>query len=531
MLYLAEVKVQNRGFVGGYKTELKLLASQAIDQTWNTVAGEEIVSTDAISDQTGKGTLYIVNLDNNKQLQGTPELAGTRVVNYLRHFSRTLEKSKSQEEEIEEWKTSLRLQGEEISRRQAEIDEQEQILQQQKQEFAKLEEEKNKLHGAWEQLRLEQQKVNENQANQGEIKGKLQNLLEVVGDTSFNPENLDQALSGVKTQQNLLDDYWQQLESQKASLNQKQQEFDHKKHHFEQRRQELEFLEQNLQKAISGLQSDEILLQQKEESLKQLNLYLESFTRLDIEISLLNDDSDDIEIDFNALETMSLGDLEQRVNNLQQETAKLVNFVNLQEEELTLQSDEVKNIQIKLIQANEFDKFAIESELAEAQEAMKMLNKTLVGQRVNLKKQQKMLNQHLKIFSRRKGIIDLDFADTINLRPVLDEVETQLTLLEQQRDKLHGEINHLRHSNSQIEQTINHEKQKYQQQQVQLKEEEENWLQSYQDFTKTQIQISLLEQALHPIQEQLNHIRNNLQALEQSTQKFNYVFNELQSIF
>ncbi|WP_190275009.1 hypothetical protein [Cyanobacterium aponinum] len=44
MLYLAEVKVQNRGFVGGYKTELKLLAVQASDQTWNIVSGDDIVT-------------------------------------------------------------------------------------------------------------------------------------------------------------------------------------------------------------------------------------------------------------------------------------------------------------------------------------------------------------------------------------------------------------------------------------------------------------------------------------------------------
>jgi chromosome segregation ATPase len=530
VLYLAEVKIQSRGFVGGYKTELKLLASQGIDQTWNTVTGEEIIATDTITDQTGKGTLYIVNLDNNKQLQGNPELAGSRVVNYLRHFSRTLEKSKSQEREIEQWKTSLKIQGEEISRRQAELDQQQQILQQQQLELAKLEEDKNKLNGAWEQLRAEQQRVNENQSSQGEIKGKLQNLLTEVDNSSFDPENLHQVFSGINTQQNFLDNYWQQLQSQKVVLQQKQQELDNKKHHLEQCRQNLRSLQDNLQKAIIRLQSEEILLQQKEDSLRQLNTYLEGLTRLDQEISFLGDDNDDIEIDLNALEVMPLGDLEETVNNLKQETSKLVNFVNLQEEELTLQSDEVKLIQVKLIQASEVDKFNLETELADAQEAMKLLNETLVGQRRTLKRQQKMLNDYLKIFSRRKGIIDLDFANTINIRPVLDEVETQKNFIQQQRDKLNDEINALRHSNAQVEHIINGQKQEYEQQQIQINQEEEYWLQSYQDFTKTQTEINLLEQTLNPIQEQLNHIRNNLQALEQSTQKFGNVFNELQSM-
>ncbi len=532
MLYLAEVKSQNRTFVtGSYKTELKLLASQGVDQTWNTVTGEEVITTDTVSDQNVKGTLYIVNLDKNKQIQGVPELAGARVVNYLRHFSRILEKAKFQEEEIEEWKTSLRIQGEEIGRRQAELDQQQQILQKQQEKSIELEEEKNKLNGAWEQLRLQQQKLSENKSTQGEIQSQLQNLLAGVRDDAFSLENLHQAFSGVNTQQSVLQNYWRLLESQKTILEQKQQELEGKKHDLEQRRQESQSLEKNLQKLVLDFQCDEIILQQKEESLRNLNIYLESFTRLDQEISSLADDSDDIEIDFQALEIMSLGDLEKNVNDLQQETSKLVDFVNLQEEELTLQSDEVKQLQEKINQASEVEKFSLETELADAQEAMKMLNKTLVGQRVNLKRQQKMLNQHLRIFSRRKGIIDLDFADTINLRPVLGEIETTLSLLAQQRDKLHEEINALRHDHTEVKQTIAHEKQKCEQQQVQLEQEQEHWLQSYQDVIKTQTEISLLEQILHPIQEQLNHIRPHLEALEQSTRKFDHVFNELQSMF
>jgi len=531
VLYLAEVKNQNRGFVGGYKTELKLLASQGVDQTWNTLGGEDIIATDLIADQTGKGTLYIINLDNNKQLQGTPELAGSRIVNYLRHFSRTLEKSKSQEEEIEEWKTSLKIQGEEIGRRQAELDQQQQILQQQQEELVKLEEEKNKLNGAWEQLREEQRRLVDNQTNQGEIKGKLQNILSDIGENGFNPENLHQAFAGLNNQQNVLNNYWQQLEAHKSTLQQKQQELDGKKHYIEQLRQDMETQQNNLQKALTGLQSDQILLAEKEYSLGQLNLNLESLSRLDLEVSFLADDSEDIEIDFSALESMPLGKLEDTVNQIQQETAKLVNFVNLQEEELTLQSDDVKQIQAKLNQASEVERFSLETELADSQEAMKLLNETLVGQRRTLKRQQKMLNQHLRIFSRRKGIIDLDFSDTINLRPVLAEIETQQKLMQQQKDKLNAEINALRQSNHHIEDHVSEQQQQYSHKQAQLKQEEDKWLNLYGEVTQTQAQINLLEQLLHPIQEQVNIIRNHLQSLEQLTQKFGHGFHQLQSMF
>lgn len=530
MLYLAEVKSQNRGFVGGFKTELKLLASQAADQTWNTVAGEEIIATDTIGDQTGKGTLYIINLDNNKQLQGTPELAGSRVVNYLRHFSRTLEKSKSQEEEIEEWKTSLKIQGEEIGRRQSELDQQQQVVQQQQQEFSRLEEEKTRLNGAWEQLRAEQQKIGENQANQGQIENKLQNILAEARDSNFSSENLQQVFHDVNTQQNVLDNYWQQLESKRVTLERKQEELEDKIQSLEKRRQEIESSRNSLQKAIIALEINETLLKEKEESLKQLNQYLETFNRLDQEISYLGNDNDHQEIDFNALESMPLGELEELVNEIQQKTSEQFNSVNPQEEELTEKSNRVKEIQQKIHEASEVERFSLETELADAQEEKKFANESLVGQRITLKKQQKMLNQYLKIFSRRKGIIDLEFADSINVRPVLDEIESQRNFTEKHRDKLNTEINDLINSKTQIEQNIANQQQIYSQHQAEYKQEDAYYVQLYENFTQNQTEVTLLEESLHPIQEQLNNIRNHLQTLQQSTQKLTHVFHQLQSI-
>ncbi len=165
MLYLAEVKNQNKiGFVsGGYKTDFKLLASQGTDQCWSSLSGNDTITVEAINDSVSQGALYIVNLDDNKKLQGQPELAGPRVVNYLRQLSRTLEKTKAQEFEIAEWKDSLRLQGEQIGLRQDELDKQQQVISQQQQDLAQLEQDKEKLNGAWEQLRREEARGGEGQ--------------------------------------------------------------------------------------------------------------------------------------------------------------------------------------------------------------------------------------------------------------------------------------------------------------------------------------------------------------------------------
>lgn len=526
--------------MGGYKTDLKLLASQSPDQTWNAIGGDDIVAVDSISDQTGKGTLYIVNLDNNKQIQGVPELAGSRVVNYLRHFSRTLEKAKSQEQEIEEWKTSLRIQGEEITKRQVELDRQQQALQEQQTELSRLEEEKNKLSGAWDQLREEQHRLSENSVNQDEIKQKLESVLSRFTQ-SINPDDLQngcqQALSNVQNQQIKLDEYWRELESNKQTIAQKQQELSAKRQDLERRKQELAINQTSLQQAKLELEIQKHLLKQKEDLFKQLNLNLEGIERLAQEVAVISDDDDgEHKVDLNGLESMALGDLEELVSTLQQETAKIVNFVNMQEEELTLQKDEVRSVEHKMASASDIDKLSLETELADAQEAMKLLNETLVGQRRNLKKQQKMLNQHVQILSRRKGA-NVEFVETINLQPIIDEIDSQRHSLLEQKDKTSGEISHLRQSIEHIQNQIVHLEQDYQQKEQNWQLDEANWQEFRTHVIQMQTKVDFLQESLHPIQDQLNQIRNHLQGMEnsvseiaQNLQQQNQLFDDLMAL-
>ncbi|AFZ48092.1 hypothetical protein Cyast_2142 [Cyanobacterium stanieri PCC 7202] len=518
MLYLAEVKTQTRGFVGGYKTELKLLTSQAADQTWTAITGEDIINTDAINEQTGKGALYILNLDGNKQLQGTPELAGSRIVNYLRHFSRTLEKSKSQEEEIEEWKVSLQIQGEEIAKRQAELDAQQQRVQEQEAKLALLEEEKNKLTAAWEQLGSEQQRLNSNKIDQGEIRQKLESISGVITQNMPQAESLSngfqEILSGVNHQQATLDEYWRELEYSKNSLEQQRQELQHQKDSFNQQQEQLLMAREELAQAKFTLENIQNQIEDKENLLHQFNLTRDGIARLQDEISLLGEDGEEQQVDIQSLESMPLGDLENKVNEVKEETAKVVNFVNMQEEELTLQSDEVKDIQNKIASANEVDKLALEAELADAQEAMKLLNETLVGQRRNLKKQQKVLNEYLKVFSRRKGIIDLDFAETVNIKPLLGEVESQKVEIEEKIEQFTDKLNELKRVQQEQQEIVNSQEQNYQQLETQLHSDQENLENFCSHLMEIQTKVNFLEQALNPIQDQLNHIKNHSENLQ-----------------
>ena len=99
MLYLAETKKQNKNFLGGYKTELKLLACQHSDQTWSALPSEEAFLTEEMG-EAKDGTLWILNLSNNRSLQGSPEIAAPELVRQLQKLSRLSEKLKDQQSEI-----------------------------------------------------------------------------------------------------------------------------------------------------------------------------------------------------------------------------------------------------------------------------------------------------------------------------------------------------------------------------------------------------------------------------------------------
>ncbi len=503
MLYLAEVKGQTRAFVtGAYRTELRLLAAQTAEQTWNPMGGEEVVVTEAINEPTTRGTLYILNLDAQKQLLSQPELAGQRIVNYLRHFSRVLEKTKAQEEEIEAWKNSLRIQGEEIARRQAELDLQQQLIQQQKEELARLEEEKEKLAGAWEQLRQQQAKNNENKAL-------LRELITKVQQGSYSEELQSQSLAAIETQTEILEKLQQRLSQEKAKLAQKQEQLAAKEQELAQKKAETLEIQQKLQQALLSLQLQQQALTEKEEALKYVVNALEVLEGIRQDIVYLMDE-EQTTVDCQQLENMPIVDLEERFNNLKQETDKLVEFVNMQEEELALQAEEVREIRKKLAVATERERPSLEEELADAQESLKMLNETLVGQRKNLRKQQRILNEHLKILSRRKGIVEVDFRETISLKPLKEEVELQKELLGQKREQITAELAVFRENKAQLEAEYNKQQQLYSQAQQQQEELERQWRQLYGEVIRGETVVTLLEESLPSLQACLQDIRESV---------------------
>ncbi|NER05887.1 MAG: hypothetical protein F6K17_26495, partial [Okeania sp. SIO3C4] len=149
MLYLAEVQKRPSGFgLGGGKTDLKLLASQRSEHNWLAVPGEEIIPADEAK-EFSPGSLVLVDLNKDKQVQQIQD-AARQLVKILQNFSRSQEKSKTQWEEIEQWKASLTFQAQELNRREMELQAKEEQLEELQAEIDRLEQQRQEISQAQE---------------------------------------------------------------------------------------------------------------------------------------------------------------------------------------------------------------------------------------------------------------------------------------------------------------------------------------------------------------------------------------------
>lgn len=553
MLYLAEVQKQKTGPFGGSKTELKLLACQRTDQSWSAVPGDEVVPADE-ANGFSPGALVIVNLGNNRQVQGEIEPAAGRLARDLQNFSRLLEKAKSQEEEIEQWKQSLTYQSQELNRREMEIearleqmqamDEDFQRLEQQRQELesaseetARLKEdiarEQADLSGAWEHLRGEQRRLeelkaevqysaglDENQA--GVIQDLLERISGAVAPTESVREQLNLAFEVVNTQQSGLDYHWQQLEQERSQALHLQADVDRQAPELQNRKQELQQTQVSLEQAKAELRVQRNALEMKQESAQMLNLQLRNQDELQQELARIAATSAGVKIsqkvDLEALEKMPLGKLQEVVQNLQQDLEKVVCLVNDQEEELTFQRQAVEELQAKINTASEYDRMSLETELAEEQDRYQMLDETLVGQRRNLREREGILNQHQRVLRRRQGVAETNASDnqTIDLGPILSQLEAQRPQQEEELRKLESQIEQMRLSISQAEDLVRHQAGEHEAKQRELQSLEQNWQSMKESLVELSAKVNLYEEMLQPRQEGLNEIRQKLEEIAQT---------------
>ena len=546
MLYLAEIQKQSKGFMSGVETRLKLVACQRNDQSWGVVGNETI----AIEESTdfGDGALVVVNLSTNRQVQGKIELASPKIVAILKNFSRLLEKNKEQEQEINQWKESLAIQSEELSRRQIEMETRLEQIEQMEEEFQQFEQQKAEianaqaetaniraefeaksaeLEGAWSQLRGQQNSLDEQlkQANvldperANELKQQLAVINSIDGVVNTLEDKLKQAESAVIAQQQTMQSHWDNLTHNQSEIKIKRQELENMTADLAAKKEQVESLQETIAQAQQQLGVEQKSLEVKQELAQFLNLQFESQSHMLQILGNSEDAEGEAKSNLEKLENMPLPNLESMVESLKKDLEKVARFVNDQEEELGWQCKAVEELEAKMAQASDFERFTLEQELADEKEAKRMLDRTLVGQRRSLKERHQVLLQHSRVLKRRQGIIDFDFESAIqdiDLAPIKETIEQQQQQLQQQKADLASEITQIELNIQEFKNKVEQQKSHKGQLELKIGQLQDRWHEFNLQIARMQSQIDFCQDRLQPLQDALDRIRQQIDSMKES---------------
>lgn len=565
MLYLAEVQ-KKTGFISSGKPEFKLIACQRGENSWTAVPGDETIGApdDAAYNA---GALVMVELTSNRQVQRHYE-AGRSLVSILQTFSNLSKKSKTQEEEIEQWKQSLTFQSQELNRRELELEtRQEQVEQaeadveqlegqrqelqtmkntlQQKQE--ELDRKSKDLEGAWEHLNGEKRRLEEIQsdANQAggldeaqveQMQAALNRLTEVVLPMEALRAPLGEATEGLSNHQDMIATYRQTLEKQGQTLDQRQQDLDQQAAELKQRWEDW-----NQAQATFAAKKEDLKLQQQwvknqQDKIQALSDNLHAQTNLHQQLYELLNTTDKVrlskKVDVTALESMDIAELQNLVSDLEKDLDKVSRFVSDQEEELNLEQQALDEIKAKMEQASEFDRLEMETELEEEQDRYQMLNETLVGQRRNLLEREEVLSQHRAVLNRRQGLaVNENQVNAVNLEPLLNSVDEQrqhtsdtLQAMEEELKQAQEGITHLKQELETMEADLSHRRQEVEAFEAEVQHQ-------HRDLAGLQGKLAVCQELLDPAQASADGVRQALVALSEAVTKLQEVNDyQLQSI-
>ncbi|MEB3213153.1 MAG: pilus motility taxis protein HmpF [Leptolyngbyaceae bacterium] len=491
MLYLAEVQKKAR-VLGSSKVEFKLLACQRSEHSWSAVSEELITAPDDVPQN--NGALVLVDLSASRQVQRYTD-AGRQLVSILQNFSRLQDKFKTQEEEIEQWKQSLTYQSQELNRRELELETRQEQLQEVEEDFEKLEQQRKEiqdaraeveqlqaefqrksqeLEGAWAHLHGEQRRLEE---RKDEIQGAaglsaeqtahLQDIVTrlsgAIAPTDDVREQLNQAFDLISSQQAALDQRWQEIEQRRSENQHAQDSLDTQKQELHQQWQHWHEAQNTWIEAKTRLSQLQEVVSQKQEVLTALNQRLDQHRALKKAVAQAAENAGisttGDKMDLQALESMPIDQLQAMVQELRQEWGKNSRFVNGQEEELTLQQQEIEKIKARIAEASEYDRLALENELSDEQESYRMLYETLVGQRRNLQEREMILRKHEAVLAKREGLpMPEGQGNDVDLEPVIAQITDlenrlieEIQLTEQQIEQAKADVSNHEAQVSQME--------------------------------------------------------------------------------
>jgi chromosome segregation ATPase len=528
MLYLAEIQKQKGGFIGAGKAELKLLACQRTEQNWSAIQGEELIAAPDDASAYGAGVLVLVDMNANRQIQAPLREAGRHLVGILQNLSRQIEKYKKEADEIESWRQSLGLQSQQLQLRQEEIYSREEELESTRGELERLtqesqqleetlkssEKQRQELASAWEKLREEQQALEQMQ-QQGEGPSpqqvaEMRSLLAQLHQGT--PGNVQETLHAVEFQQDLLQQHWDKLHQQQQQAGADAAEIARQQQLIAQQKQELQQLQSALEQAQTEWEVQQNALTIRQEYLQQLTHRVQMEEENYQKILMLSRGGLDLavsdKVDIEQIEALPIEELETVVANLRKEVDQATNMVHLQEEELTERQTDIAQMEADMAEATAFDKLNLENELADEQDAYRMLEQTLEGQRQTLADRQGVLAAHEQILAHRQGS---------SQNGNQDDWETALALLSSQRQQQKEELARtqadidrlgasLEQAKARVEQQVND----YLARSAQVQQLEHQLQTMEHSATEVQAKLALYEEMIHPLQSHINSLKDSL---------------------
>jgi len=541
VLYLAEVQKQKSSFgLGSGKAELKLLACQRGEQSWTAVPGSETIPADD-ANNLNAGTLVLVDLSPNKQIKGNIEEAANRLVSILQGFSRGQEKIKTKEEEIEQWMQSLTYQSQELQRRETELQVREEEIAQlesQRQEIqgsseeaqrirdelqakqqeldAALEKLQSEKQGMEAQLAQSQQSVKLDEGLATHIQELLDYLTQTTPPTASIGEQIAVVLEQISSQQAVLDEHWQGLEQNRSQAQLEEQEAEAKQQELGRLRQEWEQNRGDLAEAHSQLKLLEKTLSIQQNQGKTLEAQVQNQVLLRGQLVQLSEMFEQVvvvqKVDIEALERMPIEELQGVAQNLQQDLDKIFQFVNGQEEELKLQREMIQDLERQLANANDSDRWNIQRNLTDEQEAYQMLDQTLVGQRRNFRERQETLTQHQAVLARRQGHGDATpIKPAQPLDPVLAQIDEQKQTLDQQLAQIKQEIDRTRQSLDEVQGQVSDRANQMDGKRQAIEQLEAQLAQQRSSAAQLRGRVTTYEEMLQPLQDKVNELKSKLE--------------------
>jgi chromosome segregation ATPase len=477
--YLAEVR-KTQAMLSA-KVEIRLLARNTSENNWQAVGNEEVLTVQDTNQAKDlkDGQLVLAEVNTNKQVQAIQD-ATKRLVLTLQTFTRAQEKFRQSEEDIEQWKQSLNYQSQELHRREMELEQKEQeieLLDAKRQEVDQLQEELRRDRDEFEQWRQQFEAAQRNfeaQAGSSTLSQDqadyLRDLTQRIAGSLTGPgssQDVSSCLQHLYDSQEVLTQFWQTLESQRAQserlqdeLNRFTQDLSTRKHQWQQAQVTLTDAHGEMRSQTEILRSHESNLsmmqwqvEAQQELLNQANQIVESFGGT---ANVLSPE------EVKELEEMPLDKLETAVENWQQELDKMSNYVGAQEDELASLEGEIAELQSQIDKSNDFGSIELESNKEFAEEQYKMLDETLAGQRRAIQERQAILNQQRSILEKRQGIGAPD-SPAQSLIPLVEQIEANRHNQEQELKKVESKVVAAREVLRQQEDLVNRMKTGHQQ--------------------------------------------------------------------